>query len=156
MINSASFLTDVFFAFFGAVTGRHFGEYPPGYPVIGGVLLIGGLLLLAVLASLLARKIKMPLPPEEREGSGSFDDKDRERGDDGTAGRDENEENGESRESSRTGENNGGGECGGSKAATAAPHTPENHGDAPENRAPRGDAEPRTGDRPDGGRTNGV
>lgn len=153
MINSASFLTEVFFAFFGAVTGRHFGEYPPGYPVIGGVLLIGGLLLLAVLASLLARKIKMPLPPEEREGSGSFDDKDRERGDDGTAGRDENEENGES---GRTGENNGGGECGGSKAATAAPHTPENHGDAPEDGAPRGETDLPTGDRPGGGRTNGA
>lgn len=132
MINSASFLTDVFFAFFGAVTGRHFGEYPPGYPVIGGVLLIGGLLLLAVLASLLARKIKMPLPPEEREGGG-----------------DSNGKNGND-------EGNGGGECGGGKAATAAPHTPENHGDAPEDGAPRGETDLPTGDRPGGGRTNGA
>lgn len=132
MINSASFLTDVFFAFFGAVTGRHFGEYPPGYPVIGGVLLIGGLLLLAVLASLLARKIKMPLPPEEREGGGDSSDKN---------GNDEG---------------NVGGECGGGKAATAAPRISESHGDAPENRAPRGDAEPPTGDRPDGESQHGV
>lgn len=132
MINSASFLTDVFFAFFGAVTGRHFGEYPPGYPVIGGVLLIGGLLLLAVLASLLARKIKMPLPPEEREGGGDSSDKN---------GNDEG---------------NVGGECGGGKAATAAPHTPENHGDAPEDGAPRGETDLPTGDRPGGGRTNGA
>lgn len=127
MINSASFLTDVFFAFFGAVTGRHFGEYPPGYPVIGGVLLIGGLLLLAVLASLLAGKIKMPLPPEEREGGG-----------------DSNDKNG----------NDEGNGSGGDEAGPASPHTPKGNGDAPENRAPRGDAEPRTGDRPDGGRTN--
>lgn len=129
MINSASFLTDVFFAFFGAVTGRHFGEYPPGYPVIGGVLLIGGLLLLAVLASLLARKIKMPLPPEEREGGG-----------------DSNDKNGND-------EGNGGGE---DEAVPASPHAPKGNGDVPENRAPRGDTELPTGDRPDGENQHGV
>ena len=129
MINSASFLTDVFFAFFGAVTGRHFGEYPPGYPVIGGVLLIGGLLLLAVLASLLARKIKMPLPPEEREGGG-----------------DSNDKNG----------NDEGNGSGGDEAGLASPHAPKGNGDVPENRAPRGDTELPTGDRPDGESQHGV
>lgn len=129
MINSASFLTDVFFAFFGAVTGRHFGEYPPGYPVIGGVLLIGGLLLLAVLASLLARKIKMPLPPEEREGGGDSSDKNG--NDEGNVG-------------------------GGDEAVPASPHTPKGNGDVPENRAPRGDTEFPTGDRPDGESQHGV
>lgn len=150
MIYGASFLTDVFFAFFGAVTGRHFGEYPPGYPVIGGVLLIGGLLLLAVLASLLARKIKMPLPPEERERSGSCDDKDRGRGDGGKAGRDESNDN------NGNDEDNGNNESGGDKAMPAAPHDAENHGDVPEDRAPRGDAEPPSGDCPVGENPHGA
>lgn len=64
-----SFITDIFFAFFGFVTGREFGAYPAWYALLGGVFLIGGLLLLSVLAGLVARRLRMPLPPEEREGA---------------------------------------------------------------------------------------
>ena len=65
MTKCAGILRDAFFAFFGFVTGRDFG-YAPGYAVLGGALLLGALLLLFLLASLLARHAKMPLPPEER------------------------------------------------------------------------------------------
>ena len=133
MIYGASFLTDVFFAFFGFVTGRKFGEYPSGYPLIGGVLVIGGLLLLAVLASRLARKVKMPLPPEEREGGGACDD-----APDG-AGRDDG---------------TGGDESGGNDAEKSAENGVNNkvgnNEEVPENRAPRGDSDSLADDRSSG------
>lgn len=136
MIYGASFLTDVFFAFFGFVTGRKIGEYPSWYPLIGGVLVIGGLLLLAVLASLLARKVKMPLPPEEREGGGACDDAPDGAGhDDGTGG-DESGANDSGRDD-ESGENNAE-----SNAENGAKNKAENNGEVPENRAPRGDKDP--------------
>lgn len=66
MIRCTSFLSDAFFAFFGFVTGRDFG-YAPGYAVLGGVLLIGGLMLLFLIASLIAQRVKISLPSEEGE-----------------------------------------------------------------------------------------
>lgn len=144
MIYGASFLTDVFFAFFGFVTGRKFGEYPSGYPLIGGVLVIGGLLLLAVLASLLARKVKMPLPPEEREGGGACDDAPDGAGhDDGTGG----DESGAD-DSGRDDES--GGNDAESNAENGVTNKVGNNEEVPENRAPRGDSDSLTDDRSPG------
>lgn len=135
MIYGASFLTDAFFAFFGFVTGRKIGEYPSWYPLIGGVLVIGGLLLLAVLASLLARKVKMPLPPEEREGGGACDDAPDGAGhDDGTGG----DESGA--DDSGRDDESGGNEAE-SNAKNGASNRAGNNEEVPENRAPRGDSD---------------
>ena len=136
MIYGASFLTDVFFAFFGFVTGRKFGEYPSGYPLIGGALVIGGLLLLAVIASLLARKVKMPLPPEEREGGGACEDAPDEAGhDDGTGG-DESGANDSGRDD-ESGENDAE-----KSTENGVNNKVGNSEEVPENRAPRGCADP--------------
>lgn len=144
MIYGASFLTDVFFAFFGFVTGRKFGEYPSGYPLIGGVLVIGGLLLLAVLASLLARKVKMPLPPEEREGGGACDD-----APDG-AGRDDGTGGDESGADDSGRDDESGGNDAESNAENGVTNKVGNNEEVPENRAPRGDSDSLTDDRSPG------
>ena len=73
MIRTANFLTDALFAFFGVVTGTDTG-LAPGYAVLGGAVLIGGLLAVFLLAALLTRHAKVPLPPEERETSAAGND----------------------------------------------------------------------------------
>lgn len=73
MIRTANFLTDALFAFFGVVTGTDTG-LAPGYVVLGGAVLIGGLLAVFLLAALLTRHAKVPLPPEERETSAGSGD----------------------------------------------------------------------------------
>ncbi len=73
MIRTANVLTDALFAFFGFVTGSDTG-LAPGYVVLGGAVLIGGLLAVFLLAALLTRHAKMPLPPEERETSAGSGD----------------------------------------------------------------------------------
>lgn len=73
MIRTANFLTDALFAFFGVVTGTDTG-LAPGYAVLGGAVLIGGLLAVFLLAALLTRHAKVPLPPEERETSAGSGD----------------------------------------------------------------------------------
>lgn len=74
MIRTANFLTDALFAFFGFVTGTDTG-LAPGYAVLGGTLLIGGLIAVFLMAALLTRHAKVPLPPEEREtGAGRTND----------------------------------------------------------------------------------
>ena len=121
----ASFITDIFFAFFGFVTGRDFGAYPTWYAPLGGALLIGGLLLLSVLACLIAGKIRMPLPPEEREGATKNDADGCDADGEGPAGKDDQ---GRGRQD----------------------------GEAPENRAPRGDDAPSVDQTGQDGETRGA
>lgn len=59
-------LTDALAAFFAAVTGG--APSSPALVLFGCALTVAPLLLVFLLAALLSRRLRMPLPPEEREG----------------------------------------------------------------------------------------
>ncbi|MGM9609418.1 MAG: hypothetical protein ACI3XE_04265 [Eubacteriales bacterium] len=60
---------DALKAFFGYLIGRPVSGASVWQTVLGGVMVIGGFLVVFLLAALILYRVKMPLPPEERDGS---------------------------------------------------------------------------------------
>lgn len=60
-------LGDALRAFFGFLLGLPVPDATTGETILGGAIVLGGFLLLFLLGGLLLLRVKMPLPPEERE-----------------------------------------------------------------------------------------
>ena len=60
---------DALKAFFGYLIGRPVWGASVWQTVLGGVMVFGGFLAVLLLAALILYRVKMPLPPEERDGS---------------------------------------------------------------------------------------
>lgn len=60
---------DALKAFFGYLIGRPVSGASIWQAVLGGVMVIGGFIAVFFLAALILYRVKMPLPPEERDGS---------------------------------------------------------------------------------------
>ena len=60
---------DALKAFFGYLIGRPVSGASIWQTVLGGVMVIGGFIAVFFLAALILYRVKMPLPPEERDGS---------------------------------------------------------------------------------------
>lgn len=60
---------DALKAFFGYLIGNPVQGASIWQTVLGGVMVIGGFIAVFLLAALILYRVKMPLPPEERDGS---------------------------------------------------------------------------------------
>lgn len=65
----ASGAGDALKAFFGYLIGSPVSGASIWQTVLGGVMVIGGFVVVFFLAALILYRVKMPLPPEERDGS---------------------------------------------------------------------------------------
>lgn len=73
MMGVCGVLTDALAAFFAAVTGG--APSSPALVLLGCALTVAPFLLIFLLAALLSRRLRMPLPPEERDGEETAEEK---------------------------------------------------------------------------------